>query len=444
MVTKVYPVSLGCPKNTVDTEKMLATLALEGVVICGDIEDADVAIVASCSFIEPARNETLSVIEEMLTAKEAGKINAVVLAGCMVEHFGDALLEMLPGVDAFVGFAGYSDMAKIVRRATEGERGILEKPTLPGTLGYEGERLRITPPHYAYLRVSEGCDNRCAYCKIPDIRGRLRSKPVDKVMAEAMELAEAGARELVLVAEDTTAWGRDLSEKHGFSTLLRHLETVDGVEWIRIMYAYPSHVSDELIEIAGSGGKVLPYLDLPIQHASTRILGAMGRSYTREDLDRLLEKLKNRVESLVLRTSVITGFPGETDEDFKEVLGLVESGIFQRVGCFIYSNEPGTRAHDHGKQVDEETAIRRQERIMNASKNALVKFHRSLIGKEVPVIVEGLVEHKKYAMVGRSWADAPEIDANILFLKGRKAEPGTVTKALVKGDRGYDVVGSLS
>jgi ribosomal protein S12 methylthiotransferase len=423
---------------------MLARLVLSGMVVCGDVADADAVIVATCSFIEDARTETAGIIREMLELKKHGFIKAVIVTGCMVEHFGKSLEKPLPGVDAFVGFGSFPRIAGIVRRAVAGAGPHTRKPALPKKLGYEGERLRITPAHYAYLRVTEGCNNRCSYCAIPSIRGPLRSKPEAAVLREARELASHGARELILIGEDTTVYGRDLPGRPTLARLIRKLSEIDGVEWIRLLYAYPSHVDGKLVKLFEFPEfKLLPYLDLPVQHASTPVLKRMGRRYDEVKLRKVIEKLRSANPEMVLRTSVITGFPGETERDFKTLLGFIEQGWFQRVGCFAYSDEQGTRAHGLAGKVPRRVALERRRAIMAAAKNVLIGFHGSLKGRHVPVILDTELQNDKYDFIGRTFADAPDIDS-VIFLKGGSGlKTGEIRTAKVTGRRGYDIYGKL-
>ncbi len=442
MDTKVSIISLGCPKNTIDSERMLGRLAGGGAVICARPEDADVVLVATCSFIDEARRETLRAVDEMLALKAAGKIKAVIVTGCMVEHFGRDLEDALPGVDAFAGFGAFGNIRRIVDRAGAGGKPFFTQPALPEKLGYEGARLRITPEHYAFLRISEGCDNRCAYCAIPAIRGNMRSKPARAVLREARELAGHGVRELILVAEDTTAWGRDLPGRPKLAGLLEKLEEIDGIEWIRVLYAYPSHVDKALVKVFGRGKKLVPYLDVPIQHASTRILKRMGRSYTAEKLRAVIEELKAARPDMVLRTSIITGFPGETEKDQKELLRFIEAGWFERLGCFTYSPEAGTRAFKMDGVVPEKTALERQMEIMEAAAGVLGSFHRSLVGGKVQVIVDS-GKSGSSGLVGRTCADAPDIDAVVRLTAGTGVSTGEIVEAEIIGTEGYDLIGKV-
>src|SRR6185437_15559432 len=354
-------ISLGCPKNTVDSERMLGKLAQEGYALQADAAGADVVVVNTCGFIEPARQESLAVIREMLALKQAGKVGAVVVAGCMAERQREVLLEAVPEVDQIVGVFGREEIAAVVDRAVthRDEQRSLFRPA-PVRALEDTARLRITPRHYAYLKISEGCDRLCTYCAIPKMRGKHVTKPIEEVLREARELAADGVRELILVAQDTTYYGLDLYGRVRLAELLRELEKVEGLEWIRVLYAYPIHFTDELIDTQADAPKIVPYLDMPLQHINDRMLKRMQRKVNRAETEDLLARLRQAIPNLALRTTFIVGFPGETEADFAELCDFVQTTRFERAGVFPYSLEPGTPAARLPDHVPEE--IKQQRR----------------------------------------------------------------------------------
>ncbi|MBX3467362.1 MAG: 30S ribosomal protein S12 methylthiotransferase RimO [Planctomycetes bacterium] len=450
---RVGVISLGCPKNMVDTEVLLGRVAEEHV-ICADPADADVVIVNTCGFIDQARDESLAVIREMAELKAAGKLQGLVVAGCLAQRWGDKLREEAPGIDSVLGMAEYGQINTVLKKVLTA-RDLAERARAPWrtlvaddpTFAVEAQtgRLRVTPPHYAYLQVSEGCDNACTFCSIPTFRGLFRSKPRAAVLAEAEELAASGALELNLISQDTTDWGKDLpGEQAGLAGLLPDLAAVDGVRWLRLLYAYPGHVSDGLIRaLRDLQPKVVPYLDMPIQHIDTQMLKRMGRRHTREQTRALLEKLRAEVPGLVLRTTFIVGFPGETEAQFQQLVDFVDEFRFERVGAFPYSHEPDTPAGEHFEDdVPAEVKAERVARLMEAQQPIAFEHARGLVGREVDVLVEG-VDAETGKLVGRTPYDAPEIDPHVRIGGRRKAEPGRLVRAKVTKADGYDVVAEL-
>src|SRR6516225_2528933 len=341
MVSKTFAfVSLGCPKNLVDSERMLGKLAQDGYTLVPEADGADVVVVNTCGFIEPARQESLAVIKEMLALKEAGRLGRVVVAGCLAERKQDSLLQELPQVDQFAGVFGREEITQVVDRALaqDQEQRSVFRPA-PVKAQEDTARLRITPRHYAYLKISEGCDRLCTFCAIPGMRGKHVTKPIEEVIREATELAGDGVRELILVAQDTTYYGMDLYGRVRLAELLRQLEGVNGIEWIRVLYAYPINFTDELIETLATGKKIVPYLDLPLQHINDRMLRRMQRRVNRAETEKLLARLRQAIPRLTLRTTFIVGFPGETEAEFAELSDYVREQRFERAGVFTYSRE---------------------------------------------------------------------------------------------------------
>src|SRR5262245_3526756 len=338
-------VSLGCPKNLVDSERMLGKLAQDGYTLTPDADGADVVVVNTCGFIEPARQESLGVIREMLALKEQGRVGAVVVAGCLAERKKEDLLQEVPGVDHIVGVFGREEITQVVDRTLSDrqEQRMLFRPA-PVQALEDTARLRITPRHYAYLKISEGCDRLCTFCAIPGMRGKHVTKPSEEVLREARELVADGVRELIVVAQDTTYYGLDLYGRVRLAELLRELDKVEGLEWIRILYAYPIHFTDELIETLATADKIVPYLDMPLQHINDRVLRRMQRRVKRSEIEELIGRLRAVIPGLTLRTTFIVGFPGETEAELEELAEFVRQTRFERAGVFTYSHEPGTPA----------------------------------------------------------------------------------------------------
>jgi ribosomal protein S12 methylthiotransferase len=452
---KVGVISLGCPKNMVDTEVLLGRVAEEHV-ICADPADADIVIVNTCGFIDQARDESLSVIREMTRWKAEGKIQGVVVAGCLAQRWGQKLSDEHPDVDSVLGMAEYGQINKVLNKVltsrdlAEAARApwrtlVAEDPTF--IVGAQTGRLRVTPPHYAYLQVSEGCDNACTFCSIPTFRGLFRSKPRELVLAEAKELIASGAVELNLISQDTTDWGKDLAGSKGKNTLaslLRDLADLDGARWLRLLYAYPGHMSDELVRtLAELQPKVVPYVDIPVQHINTTMLKRMGRRHTREQTRALLEKLRAEVPDLVLRTTFIVGFPGETEKQFEELVDFVREFRFERVGAFPYSHEPDTAAGEHFEDdVPPDVKAARVARLMEAQQPIAFEHAERLVGKTIEVLVEG-TDAETGKLIGRTAFDAPEIDPHVRIAGRRKAPVGSIARARVREADGYDVVAEL-
>ncbi len=442
MASKTFAfVSLGCPKNLVDSERMLGKLAQDGYTLTPDADGADVVVINTCGFIEPARQESLGVIREMLTLKEQGRVGAVVVAGCLAERKKDDLLNEVPGVDHIVGVFGREEIAQVLDRTLyqqrRDEQRSLFRPA-PVRALEDTARLRITPRHYAYLKISEGCDRLCTFCAIPGMRGKHVTKPMEQVLAEARELAADGVRELIVVAQDTTYYGLDLYGRVRLAELLRQLNAVEGLEWIRILYAYPIHFTDELIETLAETPKVLPYLDMPLQHINDRVLRRMQRRVNRAETEDLLARLRAAVPGLALRTTFITGFPGETEAEFEELCEFVRTLRFERVGVFPYSLEPGTPAARLPDHVPEEVKQQRRDRLMEIQQELAFAWTRQRIGEELEVIVDGPDPEVPGHVLARSQADAPDIDG-VVRLKGKGLHAGDLVRARVTGADGYDL-----
>ncbi len=434
-------ISLGCPKNTVDSERMLGKLAQDGYTLQPDASGADVVVVNTCGFIEPARQESLAVIREMLALKKAGKIGSVVVAGCMAERQREVLLEQVPEVDQIVGVFGREEIVQVVDRAVAhvDEQRSLFRPA-PVRALEDTARLRITPRHFAYLKISEGCDRLCTYCAIPKMRGKHITKPIEEVIREAKELVADGVRELIVVAQDTTYYGFDLYGRTRLAELLRELNGVEGLEWIRVLYAYPEHFTDDVIDALATSSKIIPYLDMPLQHINDRVLKRMLRRVDRTETETLLKKLRSELPDLALRTTFIVGFPGETEREYEELKEFVATTKFERLGVFPYSLEPGTPAEKLDGHIPEDVKAARVAGIMEVQQKVAFGWAQSQVGREHPVVIDGLDPEFANHFRGRTYADSPDIDCAIR-VKGKGLRPGDFVKVKVTADDGYDLVG---
>lgn len=411
---RVHFRSLGCPKNRLDSEVMIGTLALAGYAIAERIDDADVVVVNTCSFIESAREESIDAILAVADLRESGGLRGLVVAGCLPQRYGADLAKELPEVDVFVGTGRFPEIATILDDALAGKgRGVYVDAGRTHLYDETEPRVLIGPTHSAYLKISEGCDRVCAFCAIPGIRGKFQSRSVESVVAEARQLAEAGVRELNLVAQDATAFGKDRTGRPDLAGLLRALDEVEGLDWIRPLYLYPTAVTDELVRVLASGRRVLPYVDVPLQHASDAVLRAMKRGATESKQRALVEKLRSEVPGLTLRTTFIVGFPGETDADFERLLGFVREARFDRVGVFRYSDEEGTTALGLANKVPRKVARDRHRELVRVQHEIMREKLEGLVGSRVTVLVD---EGGRRAR-GRMASQAPEIDG-VVFLKG--------------------------
>ncbi|MCA9085226.1 MAG: 30S ribosomal protein S12 methylthiotransferase RimO [Planctomycetaceae bacterium] len=443
-------VSLGCPKNLVDSEKMLGTLAVNGYALVTDPADSDFVIVNTCGFIESSRQESRSVIQEMLDLKRSGKTKGVIVAGCLPERLEEGGLSAeMPEIDYVVGVFGRDEIGQVADRlvgrsaspsASLDEQREVFRPAPIKALD-DRARLRITPSHFAYLKISEGCDRTCTFCSIPMMRGRHVTKPMEMVIEETRELAADGARELIIVAQDTTYYGKDLYGEVRLAELLRQMEQVDGIDWIRLMYLYPIHFTDELIDVIAGSSKILPYLDMPLQHINSAVLKRMQRRVNSEQTRELVSKLRERIPNLVLRTTFITGFPGETDEQFEELRQFVEETRFERMGVFTYSVEPGTPAVKLDGHLPEDVKEARRDELMALQQQIAFEHADSLIGYELDVLIDDQVEDELF--VGRSFADAPEIDSNV-YVSGRDLQIGSMVPVEMVRREDYDLIGVVS
>jgi ribosomal protein S12 methylthiotransferase len=448
-------VALGCPKNMVDSEKMLAHLAEAEFLIAAEPEQADVVVINTCGFIEPATLESLEAVEQALANKKRGKVQKVVVAGCLAQRLGEQLLDRAAGVDAIVGLEQRDAIARIIRDTLASDTAQIYLGPTPCATADDRVRLRIGPAHSAYLRISEGCSHRCSFCTIPAIRGPFRSKPMSLVLDEARELVGSGAVELNLIGQDTTLYGRDLKLKDGLAVLLGEMEQVPGLAWIRLLYAYPTGITDHLIETIAGSERIVPYLDLPIQHAQDRILKAMRRPDTKEDLCRLIERLRTTMPDIILRTTLIVGFPGETQGEFEELVEFVKWARFDALGAFTYFPEAGTPAAGFPDQVPNEIKQARLEALMLAQQEIAFAKNQERIGSRLTCLVEeggqssegerrrrgrSAIRNPQSAIGrGRFYGQAPDIDS-LCLIKGCTAAPGRFVETKVVGTQDYDLV----
>ncbi|WP_237225810.1 30S ribosomal protein S12 methylthiotransferase RimO [Rubinisphaera sp. JC750] len=432
-------VSLGCPKNLVDSEKMLGTLAVDGYSLTSEPAGSDFVIVNTCGFIDSSRQESIETIEEMLELKRQGKTKGVIVAGCLPERIGPELRERLPEIDHIVGVFGRDEISKVADRLVGhiNEQRDLFRPAPIRALD-DRARLRITPQHFAYLKISEGCNRTCTFCSIPKMRGKHVTKPIEAVVEEARELAADGVKELILVAQDTTYYGMDLYGEVRLTDLLSELEKVEGIDWIRLMYLYPINFTDALIDRIANSSKILPYLDMPLQHINSRVLKRMQRRINQEKTYELVEKLRERVPNLVLRTTFVVGFPGETDEQFEELREFVKATRFQRMGVFPYSLEPGTPAEKLDGHLPEEVKQQRVDTLMADQQEIAFEFGESLVGYELDVLIDEHVGDNVW--MGRTFADAPEIDGAV-YVQGEGLTVGEFTPVEIVGTQDYDLIG---
>lgn len=441
MSYKVGMVSLGCPKNQMDAELMLAKLQEAGMELTAESGLADVVIVNTCGFIEDAKKESIENILEFAQLKKEGRIRRIVVTGCMAERYREEVAAELPECDAVLGLGANGDIVEAVRSVLEG-KPVVRFPD-KACWSLEGNRVQTTPPFFAYLRIGDGCDNCCTYCAIPQIRGRLRSRPMEKVLEEARRLAARGVRELILVAQDTTLYGLDLYGTPRLPALLRELCRIEGLRWIRLLYCYPEHIGDELLEVMASEPKMARYLDIPIQHVSRPVLEAMNRSGDAASLKALMARIREKVPGIALRTTVMTGFPGEGDKEFEELCAFIRDARFERLGCFAFSPEEGTAAAGLPGQIEEKEKQRRRDTVMEEQMRVSDGFNRRQVGKRLTVLVES---YDRYAecWFGRSEADAPDIDGKVFFTCPRGAvKPGDFVEVSITDCMDWDLMGEL-
>lgn len=437
-------VSLGCPKNTVDSERMLGLLQLDGYQLVREPQGADFVVVNTCGFIERSRDESYAAIREMLDLKRSGQLKGVIVSGCLAEREKENLLESHPDIDHLVGVFGRDEVTKVADRLIGGlqEQRTVFLPAQAVPL-VDRQRLRITPKHFAYLKISEGCDRLCTFCAIPKMRGKHASKPMEEIVAEARELARDGVRELIIVAQDTPYYGLDLYGRTRLAELLQQLNDVEGLDWIRLMYFYPMYIGDDLIRVIADSPKIVPYLDMPLQHINDVMLKRMQRRVNRADTETLLAQLRSAIPNLAMRTTFITGFPGETEEQFAELSEFVAQQKFQNVGVFTYSFEADTPSAKLPDHLPEELKNERRERLMEVQQQAAFEFRESLVGRTLDVLLDVPVEGERDVWIGRTYADAPDVDG-VTFVTGKKLQAGKIVPTEIVAAQGYDLVGAAA
>lgn len=433
-------VTLGCPKNLVDSERMLGLLALDGYQLVREADGADFVVVNTCGFIESARAESLATIDEMLGLKREGRIRGVIVSGCLAERQQEQLLESRPDIDHLVGVFSREQVTKVADRLVGGlteQRNVFQPaPSVPLP---DRNRMRVTPKHFAYLKISEGCDRLCTFCAIPKMRGKHVTKPMEEVLAETTELAVDGVRELIVVAQDTTYYGMDIYGKPRLRELLSQMEEIEGIDWIRLMYLYPMYFSNDLIDHIAASKKILPYLDMPLQHINDAMLRRMSRRVSRKETEQLIARLRDTIDDVTLRTTFIVGFPGETEEQFEELVEFVKETRFDRLGVFPYSFEPDTPAARLPDQIDEDVKQSRVDRLMQVQQDIAFEAGQQRVGTQFEVLIDRPVEEQPGAWVGRSVADAPDIDSEV-YVTGEGLAPGRMVLCEAVATHGYDLV----
>lgn len=439
---KILFISLGCDKNLADSEEMLGLLTAGGHEITDDETQADAIVINTCCFIKDAKEESVETILEMAEYKKTGSCHALIVTGCMAQRYQKEIIEEVPEVDAVLGTTSYGDIVKALEEAVAGNHfeEFRDIDYLPDT---GSKRVLTTGGHFGYLKIAEGCDKQCTYCIIPKLRGKFRSVPMERLIAQAEDMAEQGVKELILVAQETTVYGRDLYGKKSLHILLKKLCEIRGIRWIRILYCYPEEIYDELIETIRDEKKICHYLDIPIQHASDRILKRMGRRTSKQELIDIVGKLRKEIPDIVLRTTLITGFPGETEEDHEELKEFVDEMEFDRLGVFTYSPEENTPAAEMADQVPEEVKEERRDELMELQQEISYDRGQDRIGQELLVMIEGKVADES-AYIGRTYGDAPKVDGYIFVQTGELLMTGDFAKVRVTGALEYDLIGVLS
>lgn len=435
---KVGFVSLGCPKNLLNTERMLSMLANEGFELVAEDTEADVVVINTCAFIESAKKEAIDNILDVAWLKEHHTLKGIVVTGCLPQRYGEEILRELPEVNCILGTGSFDRICSAVRAAYAGESFCALDPA--DDIPLDGERVVTTPAHFAYLQIAEGCDNCCSYCVIPSIRGHFRSRPMGELVAEAEELASLGVKELCLIAQDTTRYGEDLYGTYALDSLITAISEIEGIEWIRLLYCYPDRITDGLIDVMAENPKVVKYLDMPIQHINDEVLSRMNRRDTRAGIEEVIRKLREKVPEIILRTTVIVGFPGETEKQFEELRKFLKDTRFERLGVFPYSREEGTPAYDLPGQIPEKTKEKRQEILMEQQERIHNECNERFLGKTLRVLCEGY-DQVAESFYGRSFADAFEIDGKIYFSSSRNVREGQFVDVRIDEVLDYDLLG---
>ena len=440
MSIKVGLISLGCPKNQVDSEMMLSKLSAAGYEIVDDAYSADIVVINTCGFIEDAKKEAIENILEMADLKKDGIIKKILVCGCLAQRYRDEVIKEMPEIDGIMGLGNNGDIVEMCDRVMKDETvsEFANKEEMP----IEGERILSTPAHWAYLKIADGCSNCCSYCAIPMIRGRFRSRSEDSIVKEARKLAEGGVKELILIAQDVTRYGEDIYGEPRLAELLKKLTPIDGIEWIRLLYCYPDRITDELLDVMASEDKILNYIDLPLQHADGKVLKRMNRSGDKESLLKLIDKIRDKLPDAVIRTTFITGFPGEGEEEFNTLSEFVDEAQFDRLGCFAYSPEENTPAASFEDQVDDEIKQKRGEIIMEQQYDIFSYKQKKLIYTVQRCVVDGYDSYTD-SYFGRTWRDAPEIDSAVFFTSSKELEEGDMVDVEIFDTKDYDLMGEV-
>lgn len=432
---KVALINLGCPKNLVDGEEILGRVAGSGSTICQYPEDAEILIINTCGFIDDSKKESIDTILKAAKLKEDARCKKIIVTGCLAQRYPEELKSEIPEIDHVVGLKDFHKLTNL--------SGSVRPKEAVSSVSCNDDwrnRIRLTPKHYAYLRISDGCDNRCSYCAIPGIRGKFSSRTIENILEEARQMASEGVKELLVISQDTTSYGRDLYGKFKLPVLLEKLSEIEGIEWIRILYTHPRHFHPDLIQVIAQQDKICKYIDLPIQHINDDILKRMGRGGTHKDIENLIDNLRSRIPRLFLRTSVIVGFPGETQEQFRELLEFVKTIRFERLGVFTYSKEEGTPAASFKDQIPKRVKEHRLKEIMLSQQEILLSKHRLLIGQSIPVIIDEKDE-KNDGWLGRTYGDAPDVDSQV-FMKENHLKIGDIKNMIITDILGYDLAGT--
>ena len=434
---KLLHISLGCDKNLVDSEHMLAIMADAGYEITDDENEADVIVVNTCCFIHDAKQESIDTVLEMARLKD-NKLKALIVCGCLAQRYRDEIQKEIPEVDAVIGTTGWEQIAEVIENVLDARPVKSDRKS-----AVEGKRIITTPGHYEYLKIAEGCDKNCTYCIIPKIRGHYRSVPMEELISQAQYLAGQGVKELILVAQETTIYGTDIYGRKSLPELLCKLSEIDGIEWIRVLYAYPEEVTDELIDVMSTNPKICHYIDIPIQSGSDPVLRRMGRRTDQKQIRGVIEKLRSRMDDICIRTTLISGFPGETQEDFEETYRFVNEMEFDRLGVFTYSAEEGTAAYDFEPKVDEDVAKSRRDELYELQQAIAYEAAEQMTGRKLRVIVDGYLPDDD-VYVARSYKDAPEIDGLVFVYSDRELVTGDMVTVEIKDAREYDLEGVLT
>lgn len=438
----IYFVSLGCDKNLVDSENMLGILKESGYQLVSEEQQADIIIVNTCCFIHDAKEESITTILEMAEYKKSGQLKALIVTGCLAERYKDEILNEIPEVDALLGTASFDEILEVIEKIMQGHRFALFEglDRLPMV---RSNRVLTSGTFSTYLKIAEGCDKHCTYCIIPQVRGNFRSVPMEELLREANYLASQGVKELILVAQETTLYGVDIYGEKTLPKLLSELCKIEGIEWIRILYCYPEEITDELIEVMKREPKICRYLDIPIQHASDRILKLMGRRTNKADLTHIIQKLRSNLPDIVLRTTLITGFPTETEEEHQELCDFVRQMRFERLGVFTYSKEDQTPAAKLKPQIPAKVKKQRRKELMKLQQDIVFELTGGLIGRHFQVLIEGKIAEEDKVYIGRTTMDAPQVDGFLFLNSERDLISGDIVEAVVTGAKGYDLIGDI-